>query len=310
MTELIARFGGAVKGVITGQHTLGFDFPYYWTMWQSEWATDLLFRRPQDLEPIMDRLLMHAMITGNSERVLRYLGRPVTAQGNPHRNFRGQVTSRATSFHDGVRVRHWVDRNSVKVYNEHNVLRLETTINAPGVFRVYRRARNEPPTAPKKLRPLRKGVADIPVRAQLSGDINKRLAHHLATFSDDTPVFQLLAGLTHARTRNRRHVRALIPIGKDYNLLHAIADPKFIVSGMTNEKLRQSLRGTMWAAGRTTKQLSARVSRHLRLLRDHGLIRKVPNRHSYLLTSKGQKITTALGAMLAASTEKLMELAA
>lgn len=62
--------------------------------------------------------------------------------------------------------------------------------------------------------------------------------------------------------------------------------------------------------GRTDKQLSARVSRHLRLLRDHGLIRKVPNRHRYHLTDKGRQLTSALHAMLSASTERLLDMAA
>ena len=74
--------------------------------------------------------------------------------------------SRVLDFHDGLRVRHWVDHNSVKVYNEQNVLRIETTINMPAMFRVYRRAQGQLHTARKKLRPLRKGVADIPLRAQ------------------------------------------------------------------------------------------------------------------------------------------------
>ncbi len=294
----------------TMKQTLGPHFSYYWTMWQSEWATDLLFSRPQDLEPVMDCLLRHALMTGTSERVLRYLGRHVTARGEPHHAFRGQVTSRSTAFHEGVRVRHWVDHNSVKLYNEQNVLRIETTINDPGPFRVHRRATNEPPDAPKKLRPLRKGIADIPLRAQLSGDTNKRFAQHLATFSDDTPVVQLFADLTRAHTRDGRRVRPLVPVGKDYDLLHAIADPCYTVSGMTNAKLRQSLCATPWAAGYADRQLSARVSRHLRLLRDHGLIRKIPNRRSYMLTAKGQQITAALHAMLASSTQKLMEMAA
>jgi len=292
------------------KQALGPHLSYYWTMWQSEWATDLIFSRPQELEQFMDQLLRHAVMTGTSERVLRYLGRHVTARGEPHHCFRGQVTSRTISFHDGVRVRHWVDHNSVKVYNELNVLRLETTINAPGVFQVHRRAQNEPPDAPKKLRPLRKGVADIALRAQLSGDINKRFAEHLATFTDDRPARKLLAPVTRPSRRSGRLVRALVPVGKDYELLHAIADARFTVSGMTNAKLRQSLRGTSWAARRTNKQLSARISRHFRLLRDHGLIRKIPNRRSYLLTTKGQQITTALDAMLASSTQKLMEIAA
>ena len=92
--------------------------------------------------------------------------------------------------------------------------------------------------------------------------------------------------------------------------LQAISDPCFTVSGITNAALRKKLCGTFWGAGRTDKQLSARLSRHLRLLRDHGLIRKVPNRHRYHLTGKGRQLTFALNAMLAASTEQLLDMAA
>ena len=70
------------------------------------------------------------------------------------------------------------------------------------------------------------------------------------------------------------------------------------------------LRATPWGAGRPDKQLSARLSRHLRLLRDHGLNRKLPNRHRYHLTDKGRQLTPALNAMLGASTEQLLDIAA
>jgi len=94
--------------------------------------------------------------------------------------------------------------------------------------------------------------------------------------------------------------------GKDRELLQAIADPQFAVSGMTNAKLRQKLRATAWAARRTDRQLAARLPRHLRLLRGHGLIRKTPCRRTYHLTEKGRLITAALNAVLAASTEQLL----
>ena len=84
----------------------------------------------------------------------------------------------------------------------------------------------------------------------------------------------------------------------------------FAVSGITNAALRKKLCKTSWGAGRTDRQLSARVSRHLRLLRDHGLIRKLPNRHRYHLTNNGRQLTTALHAMLSASTEQLLKMAA
>jgi len=218
--------------------------------------------------------------------------------------------SRVLDFHDGLRVRHWVDHNSVKVYNEQNVLRIETTINAPNMFQVYRRAQGQPRDARKQLRPLRKGVADIPLRAQVSQQINQRLMNELSTFSDQTPLSDLLTPYVHARTKQGRRVRPLDTSGKDRALLQAISDPNFTVSGITNAALRKKLCATAWGAGRTDKQLSARVSRHLRLLRDHGLIRKLPNRHRYHLTDKGRQLTTVLNAMLSASTEQLLHMAA
>ena len=265
---------------------------------------------PAQLTATMAALLRHAWITGNSANVLRYLGRPLTTAGKPHGSSTNEVMSRVLDFQDGLRVRHWVDHNSVKVYNEQNVLRIETTINMPDIFRVYRRAQGQPPTARKKLRPLRKGVADIPLRAQVSQEVNNRLMDKLATFTDRTPLSEMLAPYLHARTQQGRRVRALDLSGKDRLLLQAIGNPSFTVSGITNVGLRKKLRDTPWGARRTDQQLSARVSRHLRLLRDHGLIRKLPNRNRYHLTDKGRQLTTALHAMLSASTEQLLDMAA
>lgn len=245
-----------------------------------------------------------------SQATAPYLGRPLTGAGKPHGNFNNEVISRVLDFHDGLRVRHGIDHNSVKVYNEQNVLRIETTINQPYMFKVYRRAQGQPRNTLKKLRPLRKGVADIPWRAQVSQEINDRLMDELSTFTNKTPWRELLDPYLSSHTRNGRRVRSLDISGKDRQLLQAISDPDFTVSGMTHAALRQKLSSTPWGAGRTDKQLSARISRHLRLLRDHGLIRKLPNRHRYHLTEKGRQLTTAIHAMLSVSTEQLMQMAA
>ena len=316
---LAAQVAGRWPGVLnsflpigfpTMVQTLGPNLSYYWTLWQSEWATDLVLKSPADLEEPMDRLLRHAMLTGNSTRVLRYLGRPVTAAGKPYGTANPAVMSRVLDYHEGLRVRHWVDQNSVKVYNEQNVLRVETTINAPNMFWVHRRAQGEAPEAPKKLRILRKGVADIPLRAQVSQEVNERYMHGLATFSDQTPIRQLLEDHLHARQKQGHRVRPLDITGKDRELLQAISDPRFTVSGITNAALHTQLRHTSWATGRTDKQLAARITRAFRLLRDHGVLRKLPHRRRYQLTPKGTQLTTALNAVLAASTAQLMKIAA
>lgn len=108
----------------TMANTLGNELSYNWTLWQGEWATDYIFDSPQTLKPLMEGFLRHALLTGTSDRVLRYMN-------------------------DWVRIRHWVDQNSVKLYNEHNNLRFETTINNPAKFRVYRHQEGQKTTSSK-----------------------------------------------------------------------------------------------------------------------------------------------------------------
>lgn len=289
---------------------LGPHLGYYWTLWQSEWATDYVFAAPGDLKPLLDALLRHALMTGTGERVLRYFGRPVDAAGQPHPLANPEVLTRANTWHDGVRIRHWVDQNSVKLYNEHNVLRVEMTMNNPAMFRVFRRPEGRRGAGTKKRMPLRKGIADITIRAQVANDVNRRFMGQMATLKDDRPIRDILSELSQPRLQDGRRIRALDITGKDRELLLALADPQHAVAGFTNKQLRRKLCASPWAKGGTDKQLSARVSRHLRLLRDHGLIRKMPCQRQYLLTAQGQLLTTALNAILAASTQQLLNIAA
>lgn len=313
--QLDTRWTEALDGFLatafpTMKETLGDGLDYYWTLWQSEWATDFIADSPRDLQQVMDGLLRHAFMTGTSQRVLRYMGHPVTRLGYPRANSGVQVSSRLLEFGEGARVRHWAGANSVKVYNEHNVLRVETTMNDPGAFRVWRRTAGSAEDSPKRLLPLRKGTADTVLRARVSQDVNERMIANLAETRAERPVAELLLPVTSPVAKDSRRARPLNPTGRDLELLRAMADPAFGVDGISNRGLRAKLAGTPWGAGRSAQQLSARVSRHLRLLRDHGLIRKCPGRRRYLLTPKGRETTTALFAALAASTEKLMEMAA
>lgn len=289
---------------------LGSHYSYYWTLWQSEWATDLIFETPASLSTIMESLVRHAHVTGTSSRVLRYLDRPVTKSGKPRANSMDSVVTRVTGFNDGIRLRHWVDKNSVKVYNEQNVLRVETTINNPGKFKVFRHKQGQDEKEPKQRLPMRKGVMDIPLRASVSQDVNNRFMEDLSTFQEKDPIRDLFNELTQHIIKNKRRFRGLDPVGKDRDLLLALGDHGFMITGLTNKMLREQLRETSFGRGRTEKQLSAKVSRHLRLLRVHGIIKKLPSQNRYQVTLKGKRLINALSALLAASTENLLKIAA
>ena len=122
---------------------------------------------------------------------------------------------------------------------------------------------------------MRKGVMDIPLRAKISQEVNDRFMDDLSTLKDQSPTRDLINQITRHQTQNRQ----------------SLSDAKF-------------------GQGITQKQLSAKISRHLRLLRVHGLIRKLPKQNRYQLTLKGVKLTNILNAFLAASTEQLIKMAA
>ncbi|MDR1892866.1 MAG: hypothetical protein LBQ48_07665, partial [Oscillospiraceae bacterium] len=65
-------------------------------------------------------------------------GYPVRANGQPHHLAKPELLTRVKLFYDGGRIRHWLGSNSVKMYNEQNVLRFEFTINDPTKFKIYR----------------------------------------------------------------------------------------------------------------------------------------------------------------------------
>ncbi len=154
------------------------------------------------------------------------------------------------------------------------------------------------------------GVCPRLFRLFLSQDINNRFSDDLATLHDKVPAGKCIEDVNHHVVKKGRRFRALDPTGKDLELLQAISDPAYRISGLTNKILRQSLAETSFGKGRTEKQLSGKISRHLRLLRVHGLIRKIPRQNRYQVTLKGVRLLNILNAFWAASIEDLMKIAA
>jgi hypothetical protein len=288
---------------------LGERTDYTWTLWQSEWAKDYIFYDPQVLQYHMGQLLRHAFISGTSDRVLRYMGKPVRADGQPHWAANPELISRINLWHDGARIRHWVNKNSLKFYNEQNVLRFEFTMNNPARFRVHRTVSGGSSDV-KKFLPMRKGIADIVIRTQVCSNRIKNLTEQVASLEEDVTVGEILSKVTKAVTSGDKRFRGLDVTGKDLPLLQAVADPKYNADAITNKHLQLALGNSPWANGLEGHKLSARIGRHLRLLREHGIIKKLPRQHKYILTAKGRALTTALYQFMGANIRDLSKLAA
>ena len=272
----------------------------YWSAEQSEWATDVMFKDAASLSAVYPRLLRHGITALGCSDVLRFLGKKLDGR------FAGQAGSDLRGRPEGTRLKHRVNGNSVKLYDKQgSVLRVETTVNDPGQFKAYRGTEAGPKN--KAWRPLRKGVADLHRRAQVSRASNDRYLAALAQAQCPVTPAREAGPLCRAVTRGGRRYRALRPLHEpDTRLLKAVADGRWAVNGFRNGDIRRELFGPDAKDAKETRRRSGRVTRQLALLRAHGLARRVPKTRRWLLTEKGRRITTLLAAAQEASADKLL----
>jgi hypothetical protein len=284
--------------------------PYYWSLDESEWATDVMFRSPAALAELAPRFYRHGIETLRSRDVLAFLGRLVPAARKIHGNFAGEVITDLKERPEGKRIKHALNRNWIKMYDKQgSVLRVETVLNEPREFKVYRPKEGDD-AGTKDWRYLRKGVADLHRRAEVSQHANERYLESLATIDETTPLGPLTETICRPVSWAGKRVRGLNPLArKDARLLEAIAGGAFLLNGFRNRDLRPLLFGTSNRSLTEEKRQSAAVTRQIRLLRAHALVRKVPRSQRYQVTDKGRTLLTALAAARAADTAKLLEAA-
>lgn len=285
----------------------------YWSVDQSEWATDVMFKDALSLAALYPRLIGQGIRTLGSRDVMRFLGHRVPAShGGVNGHFSGEVVSDVKQRPEGMRLKHRVNGNSVKMYDKQgSILRVETTINDAAQFKVYRGTEAEPD---KRLwRPMRKGVADLHRRAQVSQASNGRYLEAMAAVEQTLSVGQSLGPVCRPITYAGARVRALRPFDAgDMTLLEAVSRGEFAIRGFRNRDIRALLFGPDQDTDTATlrRRRSGQITRKLRLLRAHGLIKKVPRTHRYLLSDKGTNLITVLLAARDADAKRLTAMAA
>ena len=278
---------------------------YYWSLNESEWATDLMFKTPETLGRLYPRLVRHSIETLSCEYALRFLGRKEPAHCPT-----AEVIVERRKRAEGVCVKHRVNRNVVKMYDkEQSVLRVETVVNNAEDFKVRRTTENAP-NGPKTLRKMRKGVVDVPVRVEVSQASNERYLEALSSVEAGTPLRELADPVCQPTQWRGRRVRALQPMDpQEARLLEAVSRGEYVVNGFRNRDLRLHLYPGEATTPAEAKKRSAAVTRRLRLLRAHGLIEKVEGSHLYRVSDRGRLIMTALLASRIADAAKLIDAA-
>jgi hypothetical protein len=286
---------------------------YYWSANETEWATDLMFQSPAALEAIYPSLLHHAMRISDSPSVMRYFGRGhISRSGQIKGRAPQEVMTECRKFYEGFRVKHWLNRNSIKVYNKSGrILRIETTINHTRDFKVFRHPEDNV-HRPASWQQMRKGVSDLHRRCELSNQCNERYAEALAAAQVEEKLKEVMAPACNRIRKNGQSYRGLNPWQEqDYQLLRFLAQGEKVLNGFRNKDLRRWLFPQSDDADQPAhRKYAGRTTRRIKLLRVHGLVRKVAKENRYTLTPKGQKLACALMSASAVDIKGLTEMAA
>lgn len=257
---------------------------YYWTADQIEVATDLAFTDRPALQQLWPDLITHATTRFGAEDILGFLGRKL------HPALAAEVGTSTRRRPQGWRIKHRMERNSIKMYDKVSVLRVETTINNPAQFRIMHHDTDGRPTP----RPMRKGVANLPEFFAQGQAANDRYLSALATMPDQRQAQQALRRLCRPRThQGRRHARFNPVDPHDLALFRATLAGEHHLTGFRNKDLAARLYPTPAATPEEARRRCARTSRQIAKLRGHGLIAKIPKRRLYRVTEHGQRAMSA-----------------
>lgn len=108
---------------------------------------------------------------------------------------------------------------------------------------------------------------------------------------------------------NGRRVRGLRPWAEDLGLFTAINRGDFLINGLRNRDRQKLLYDGEAESAAERRRRSAAVSRKLRMLRAHGLIRKVSRTHRYHVTGAARVILVAVLTTARTSLNQLNQLA-
>ena len=282
---------------------------YYWSAEDTEWATDIMFKHREYLEKIYPSLLRYGMLISDSPSVMRYFGKRELENSGIMPD---EIISDSRTRYEGVRNKHFVNHNSIKMYNKSSsILRIETTILNTRDFKVFRKPDDNPEKYPSWQK-MRKGVADLHRRCEISDKCNERYAEAVCSLNVNETLLEVVGDCSNRIVKEGKRYRGLNLWNlEDCKMLQYLAKGELAISGFRNKDLREYLypAETRTEDKKELKRLSGKISRKIKLLRIHGLIRKMPRENRYCLTAKGQKIAATLKCASVVDVEKLMEIA-
>jgi hypothetical protein len=258
-----------------------FGASLYWSIYQAEWATDIVFKNDRVLPELYTQIVRTAAVEVGCTDIYRFLGKRQTSRSA------AEVSSRYQTLVQGTRIKHTLGSTSLKMYDKAGrVLRIECSTSDISSFTHYRqveprqsRDRQAPagsPAAHYKHAPMRKTLYSLPALAEAMQACNRRYLDLISQWPDRTGERHVLHTVTSPvrDEKDRSHRGVNFFHHDDLCFLQALLRGEHQIGGLRNRSLRAHLPG--WTPDK--------VGRTLRRFRLLGLLKTVAGTRKYYLT--------------------------
>jgi len=183
---------------------------------------------------------------------------------------------------EGTRIKHVMGPVSIKMYDKRGIiLRIETTVNDVSFFKHHRKVEQRDGTSVYKLAPLKKSIYSLPDLVGLMAASNRRYLEFISTLEDSSMGTKDLRKVSKPAEENGRNYRGFNFFSEEDDIiLSAIVRGEFTISGLRNKDLCRLVDG----------KTPAWISRCLKRLRVHGLIKRIGLTYKYYLTDLGRRV--------------------
>jgi hypothetical protein len=256
---------------------------YHWSLDQVEFASDIVFQRQSDLQAIYGRLTRTAIHTVKPDNIATFLGRKLNG------NYQDEMGNRFNTRIEGTRIKHSMGPVSIKMYDKfHLILRIETTVVNVSFFKHYRKVEHKDGTQSMAWAEMKKSIYSLSPLRELLLSANRRYLEFISTIDDNKAGTDKLNKISRPVEENDRSYRGFNFFDReDEELFASLGSGEFNISGFQNRDLRRRVEG----------KSTGQVSRLMKRLRCHGLIKKIARTYKYYLTGLGRQVI-ALGLKL------------
>lgn len=253
-----------------------FKQEYHWSIMQCEYATDIVFKKQEDLKPLYEQLIAKAIYSVKPENIITFLGKKM------HGKYEGEIGNNYHVRIEGSRIKHSMGKASIKMYDKFgHILRIETTVNDVTFFKHYREVIQRDGSSIQKEAAMKKNIYSLKPLREIVSASNNRYLEFISAIDDNTIGHKKLEKATEPKTVEDRNYKGLNFFSKaDKKIVLALARGEFNIYGFRSKNLAKHL----------LQYSKSQISRLIKRLRVHGLIKKIGNSYKYYLTSLGKEI--------------------